>query len=81
MRRKVTADDKARIAAESARKTALRDSATREGVRGLYDELAVLCGGCGTPMLILCPEERRGAEGGGGFLCFDCGARRFMGAK
>jgi hypothetical protein len=75
---KATEEGRARIKVERARRAALLATATVEGVRGLFDELAVLCQDCAKPLLLLVPEARRGAEGGGGFLCGDCGVRRFM---
>jgi len=71
--------DRAALAADRARKKALLASATAEGVRGLYDELAILCADCKRPMLVLVPEAQRQAHGA--FYCPTCGARRFMARK
>jgi DNA-directed RNA polymerase subunit RPC12/RpoP len=59
---------------ERARKRALLASGTTTGVRGVHDEVAILCADCRRPMLILSKDRPPLRH----VRCLDCGNKRFV---
>jgi DNA-directed RNA polymerase subunit RPC12/RpoP len=70
----MTKTERERRKADRVRRKGLLARATPEGVRGIADELAILCHDCRRPMLILVPENQMPVKE---VRCIDCGSKHF----